>query len=66
MRNLLIRNEDGTYTVNGATYALRIAGHQIEIFIENNRYATLYDVLCQKPQMMTKGLFRTPNLPFRN
>lgn len=49
MRNLLTRNEDGTYTVNGATYALRIAWHQIEIFIENNRYATL-DVRCSVPK----------------
>ncbi|MBR5446447.1 MAG: hypothetical protein IKV57_09995, partial [Clostridia bacterium] len=48
MRDLLKRETDGTFTVTTPLYALHIAGHTVEVSIDNNRFAVL-DVRCSVP-----------------
>ena len=66
MRNLLIRGKDGSYIVKAALYGLRITGHEIEVFLDNNRYAVL-DVRCCVPKTREdeEGALpdEEPNLP---
>lgn len=51
MEKFFTANPDGSYSVKGIEYGLKIFGHRISVLIENTEYACL-DVRCSMPKTL--------------